>query len=179
MVKCEDMITSRVLIDNGSTLNVCSMSTIERLNVDTSLICATTMIIRAFDGILQEVQGEIKLVIGIGPMSFMVNFQVIKVDSPYNMLLGRPWLHTTGAITSTLHRRLKFPSEDLLITIMVEEPLTIFKETFVPYISANAFLEATFHSFELVSMISRASKLESTWPVATLMAAKEMLKFSY
>ena len=93
MVKCEDMITSRVLIDNGSTLNVCSMSTIERLNVDTSLICATTMIIRAFDGILQEVQGEIKLVIGIGTISFMVNFQVIKVDSPYNMLLGRPWLH--------------------------------------------------------------------------------------
>ena len=74
MVKCQDMIVSRVLIDNGSTLNVCSMSTIERLNVDTSLICATTMIIRAFDGILQEVQGEIKLVIGIGPMFFMVNF---------------------------------------------------------------------------------------------------------
>ena len=101
------------------------------------------------------------------------------MDSLYNMLLGRPWLHATSAVASTLHRRLKFPSEDLLITIMVEEPLTIFKETFVPYISANAFLEATFHSFELVSIISRASKLESTWPVATLMAAKEMLKFSY
>ena len=28
-------------------------------------------------------------------------------------------------------------------------------------------------------MISRASKLESTWPSATLMVAKEMLKFGY
>ena len=28
--------------------------------------------------------------IEIGPRSFMVNFQVIKVDSPYNMFLGRP-----------------------------------------------------------------------------------------
>ena len=36
---------------------------------------------------------------------------------------------------------------------MVEEPLTIFKEIPVLYI-ANAFLEATFHNFELVSMIS-------------------------
>ena len=92
MVKCEDMIVSKVLIDNGSALNVCPMSTIELLNVDTSLIHLTTMIIRAFDGTLREVQGEIELAIGIGPMLFMVNFQVIKVDSPYNTLLGRPWL---------------------------------------------------------------------------------------
>ena len=92
MVKCEDMIVSRVLIDNGLALNMCPMSTIELLNVDTSLIRPTTMIIRAFDGTFREVQVRIELAIGIGPRSFMVNVQVIKVDSPYNMLLGRPWL---------------------------------------------------------------------------------------
>ncbi|KAK9997986.1 hypothetical protein SO802_017589 [Lithocarpus litseifolius] len=149
MVKCEDMIVSRVLIDNGSTLNVCPMSTVERLNVNTSLICPTTMIVRAFDGNLREVKGEIELAIRIGPMFFMVNFQVIKVDSPYNTLLRRPWLHTAGAIASTLHQRLKFPSKDKMITIMDEKPLTIFKETSIPYIGANAFSKATFHNFEL------------------------------
>ncbi|XP_075633491.1 uncharacterized protein LOC142605950 [Castanea sativa] len=179
MVKCENMIVSRLLIDNGLAMNVCRMSTIECLNMDTSFIRPTTMIIKAFDGTLREVQGEIELAIGIGPRSFMVNFQVIKVDSPYNMLLGRPWLHTAGIVASTLHRRLKFPSEDQLITIMAEEPLTIFKETSIPYIGANAFPEATFHNFELVSMISRASELESAWPSATLMSAKKMLKFGY
>ena len=46
------------------------------------------MIIRAFDGILREVQCEIELAIRIGPRPFMVNFQVIKLDSPYNMLQG-------------------------------------------------------------------------------------------
>jgi len=66
-----------------------------------------------------------------------------------------------------------------MITIMAEEPLTFFKETSVPYIGANAFPEATFHSFELVSMISKASELESAWPSSSLMAAKEMLKFGY
>ena len=80
-------------------------------------------------------------------MFFTDKFHVIKVDSPYNMLLGRPWLHATGAITSIIHRRLKFPSEVLMVTIMAEEPLTFFKETFVPYIGANAFSKATFHSF--------------------------------
>ena len=124
-------------------------------------------------------QGEIELAIGIGPRSFIANFQVIKVDSAYNILLGRPWQHAIGAVASTLHRRLKFPSKDQLITIMAKEPLTIFKETSIPYIGANSFSKATFHSFELVSMISRASKLESAWPSATLMVANEMLKFSY
>ena len=126
IVKCEDIIIARVLIDNGSTLNVCSMSTLERLNVDTSLIRPTTMITRAFDGTLQNVYGDIKLAIGVGPMFFTVNFQVIKVDSHYNMLQGRPWLHIAGMVTSTFHLRLKFPSEDLMITIMVEEPLIFF-----------------------------------------------------
>ena len=147
--------------------------------MDTSLIHPTTMIIKAFDGTIQEVQCVIEQAIGVGPMSFRVNFQFIKVNSPYNMLLGRPWLQTTSAIASTLHWRFKFPFKDLMVTIMAEEPLAFFKETYVPYISANAFSEATFHSFELVSMISHASKLKSAWPSFTLMAAKEMLKFGY
>ena len=179
IVKCEDMIVARVLIDNGSALNVCPMSTLEGLNVDTSLIDLTTMIIRAFDGTLLKVQGKIELATGVGPMSFKVNFQVINMDSTYNMLLGRPWLHAVGVVASTFHQRLKIPSEDLMVTIMAEESLTFFKETSIPYVSANAIPEATFHSFELVSMISRASELESAWPSATLMAAKEMLKFGY
>ena len=137
------------------------------------------MIIRAFDGTLQEVQGEIQLMIRVNPKSFMVIFQVIKVDSLYNMLLWRPWLHAASVVASTLHRRLKFPSEGSLITIVAKEPLTFFKETYVPYIVANAFSNATFHSFKLVPMISRDSKLESAWPSATLMAAKEILKFCY
>ena len=68
------MIVARVLIDNRSALNVCPMSTLKRLNVDTSLTHPTTMISRAFDGTFREVQGEIELAIGIGSMFSMVNF---------------------------------------------------------------------------------------------------------
>ena len=120
VVKCEDMIFIKVLIDNGSSLNVYLMATHECLKVDMSLIRPTTTIIRAFDGIHREVQGKIELMIEIGLRFFMVNFQVIKVDSPYNMLLGNPWLRTTGVVMSLLHRRLKFISDNQLITIMVE-----------------------------------------------------------
>ena len=52
IVKCEDMVVPKVLIDNGLALNVCPMSTLDCLNVDASLIYPTTMTIRAFDGTL-------------------------------------------------------------------------------------------------------------------------------
>ena len=81
VVKCEDMIVARVLFDNGSTLNICPMATLERLNMDTSLIHPSTMIIRAFDNTSREVQGEIELMIETNPRSFVINFQVIKMDS--------------------------------------------------------------------------------------------------
>ena len=54
---------------------------------------------------------------------------------------------------------------------MVEEPMTIYQEISIPYIDANAFLEASFHNFELVSMIHIVSKPKSDWPVAILMTA--------
>jgi len=95
------MIVARVLIDNGSILNVYSIVTLKCLKVDMSLIKPSILIIKVFDGTRLKVQGEIMLMIEIGLRSFMVNFQVIKVDSPYNILLGRPWLHTASAVTST------------------------------------------------------------------------------
>ena len=44
IVKCEDMIVARVLIDNGPALNVFLMATLECLKVDMSLIHPSTMI---------------------------------------------------------------------------------------------------------------------------------------
>ena len=55
VVKCEDMIVVRVLIDNGSTLNVYPTATLEHLKVDMSLIKPSTMIIRAFNGMRYQV----------------------------------------------------------------------------------------------------------------------------
>ena len=88
------------------------MTTLERLKVDMSLIKPSTMIIRTFDSTRREVQGEIKLMIEIGLRSFMVNYQVIKVDSPYNLLLRRPSLHIAGVVLFTLYRRLRFISKN-------------------------------------------------------------------
>ena len=43
---------------------------------------------------------------------------------------------------------------------MAENPITIFQKTSIPYIDANAFLEASFHSIKLFSMIHNALEPE-------------------
>ena len=40
-----------------------------------------------------------------------VNFIVMDAFSPYTAIVARPWLHTLGAIFSTLRQKVKYPSE--------------------------------------------------------------------
>ena len=47
-----------------------------------------------------------------------VDFIVVDVFSPYTTILGRPWLHTLGAISSTLHQKVKYPSGGQVLKIL-------------------------------------------------------------
>ena len=41
----------------------------------------------------------------------------MRVQSSFNLHLGRPWIHEAGAIPSSLHQKLKFIHEGRIITI--------------------------------------------------------------
>ena len=41
-----------------------------------------------------------------------VDFIVVDAYSPYTAIVAKPWLHTLGAISSTLHLKVKYPSRD-------------------------------------------------------------------
>ena len=43
----------------------------------------------------------------------------------YSCLLGRPWIHEVGAVTSTLHQKLKFVREGKIVIINGEQALLI------------------------------------------------------
>ncbi|XP_028099678.1 uncharacterized protein LOC114299190 [Camellia sinensis] len=55
--------------------------------------------------------GAINLEVQAGPRNVSIEFRVIDYSSPYNAILGRPWLHAMRAIPSTLHQLLRFPTE--------------------------------------------------------------------
>ena len=47
-----------------------------------------------------------------------VNFIVVDVFSPCTAIMGRPWLHSLGAVSSTLHQKVKYPSGDQVLEIV-------------------------------------------------------------
>ena len=47
-----------------------------------------------------------------------VDFIVIDDFSSYTAIMGRPWLHSLGAVSSTLHQKMKYPSGGQVLEIM-------------------------------------------------------------
>ena len=77
----------------------------------------------SFDRKLVIPKGMIRLPIQIGPEIVEVNFIVVDTYSPYTAIDGRPWLHTLGAIASSLHQKVKFPSGDQVLEIQDCQPM--------------------------------------------------------
>ena len=148
--KAKNCTLPKVLIDNGSSLNVMPLSTLMRLPVDRSYMKHTKIVVRAFDGTRREVTKEIEIEVQIGPCTFNVEFQVMDISSSYNCLLGRPWIHITRAVPSTLHQKIKFIIEDQLISIAAEEDMIAATSSGAPYVEIDEkAMECSFKSLEL------------------------------
>ncbi|RDX98000.1 hypothetical protein CR513_19155, partial [Mucuna pruriens] len=63
-------ISVKLLIENGSSLNVLPKRMLDRLPYDKNKMRDSSMIVRAFDGSRREVFGEIKILVQIGPFEF-------------------------------------------------------------------------------------------------------------
>ena len=57
----------------------------------------------SFEGKMVVPKGHIRLPVQIGIDVVEVDFIVVDAFSPYTAIMGRPWLHTLGAVSSTLH----------------------------------------------------------------------------
>ena len=137
-VLCKSDSLSNVLIDTGSALNVMSKSTLTQLAYSGAQLRPSTVSVRAFDGTRRSVVGNIDLPISVGPHEFIVTFQVMDIQASYSCLLGRPWIHEAGAVTSTLHQKLKFVSRGKLITVNGESALLVSHLSAFSYIGGSS-----------------------------------------
>ncbi|KAL6319978.1 hypothetical protein AAG906_037055 [Vitis piasezkii] len=96
-VGCSEHRVLSILWENGSALNVCPLAIAVALG---------------FGPLDFESSSQT-----ISPVTFSALFQVLRIPTSFNLLLGRPWIHRARAIPSSLHQKVKFIHEGKVITI--------------------------------------------------------------
>jgi len=56
-------------------------------------------------------KGQILLLVNMEGKGVTMTFIVVASFSPYTAILGRPWIHAMGAVSSTPHVKVKFRTE--------------------------------------------------------------------
>ncbi|XP_070045966.1 uncharacterized protein [Nicotiana tomentosiformis] len=173
----------RVMLDGGSRVDICPLLMLQRMKIRTERIRPNNVCVRAFDGVKRDTIGEIDLILNIGPMDFEVTFQVLDMDTSYNFLLGRPWIHVAGAVPFTLHQMVKFEHENQEIVIHEEDEQSIYRDPSVPCLEAREGSEhIVYQAFEIVIVDQYKEVAPFPQPClsnASVMVATEMIKHGY
>jgi len=105
----------KVLVDQGSSVNILYWKTFQRMNLSEDLIVPYNEQIVGFSGERVDTRGYLDLRTRIDSrrddQEVRVRFLLVEANTSYNVLLGRPCLNAFGAIVSTLHLAMKFPSD--------------------------------------------------------------------
>ena len=66
----------------------------------------------SFDKKIVIPRGQIRLPVQASSEVVEVVFIMVEAYSPYTTIVARSWLHALGAVSSTLHLKVKYPSGD-------------------------------------------------------------------
>ena len=127
-VACSGRRVSSILLDNGSALNVCPLVNAIALGFSPSDFGSSTQTVRAYDRTQRTVMGSLTTHVMIDPVRYSILFQVLRIQSSFNLLLDRPWIHDAGAIPFSLHQKVKFIHEGRIITIQSDRDVITFSE---------------------------------------------------
>ncbi|XP_070010973.1 uncharacterized protein [Nicotiana sylvestris] len=122
------------LVNNGSSANICPLSTLNKLKVDDERIHKNSIYVQGFDGRGKDSVGDIVLELTIGIVEFTMEFQVLDVAVSYNLLLGRPLIHAAKAVLSTLYQMVKFEWDRQEIVVHGEDNLCVPNDVIVLFI---------------------------------------------
>ncbi|XP_030964576.1 uncharacterized protein LOC115985815 [Quercus lobata] len=108
----------RVMIDQGNGAEIMYPDLYKRLNLKPKNLTAYSSPLVSFEAKMVIPKGQIRLPMQTGSDVVEVDFIVIDAFSPYTTIMGRPWLHTLGAVSSTLHQKVKYPSGGQVLEIV-------------------------------------------------------------
>ena len=101
----------RVLVDQGSAVEIMYPNLYKGLNLKSKDLTTYNSPLVSFKRKTVIPKGQIRLPIQTDSEVVEVDFNVVDAYSPYTVIMARPWLHALGAVSSTLHQKVKYPSE--------------------------------------------------------------------
>ncbi|XP_020188838.1 uncharacterized protein [Aegilops tauschii subsp. strangulata] len=116
---------SRVMIDGGSNINILYRDTMEKLGIKKKQLQPSWTV---FHGIVPGLScspiGKIKIDVLFGDKTHFrrepIWFEVVDLDNPYHVLLGRPALAKFMAVPHYAYLKMKIPGPKGIITIVGE-----------------------------------------------------------
>ncbi|XP_056864080.1 uncharacterized protein LOC130511214 [Raphanus sativus] len=103
-------LVKRILVDNESSSNIIFHSAFADLGLEPTTLTRKATPLVGFSGEVKQTLGEVLLPVYAEGVNQATMFLVVDCPSSYNVILGRPWIHDMGAVPSTLHQLVKFPT---------------------------------------------------------------------
>nr|CAN71503.1 hypothetical protein VITISV_021014 [Vitis vinifera] len=103
-----DFDVRRILVDPGSSADLVQASVVGHIGHSLASLENPRRILSGFNGSSTTSLGDIILPVQAGPVTLNVQFSVVQELSPFNIILGRTWLHYMKAIPSTYHQMVSF-----------------------------------------------------------------------
>ena len=122
-LRIEGYDVKRVLVDQGSGVEIMYPDLYKGLNLTYEDLTAYNSPFVSFEGKVVIPIGQIRLPVQAGSKVVEVDFIVVNVFSPYMAIVARPWLHALGAVSSTLHQKVKYPSEDQIEELVGDQSM--------------------------------------------------------
>ncbi|XP_038693764.1 uncharacterized protein LOC119991491 [Tripterygium wilfordii] len=112
----------RVLIDQGSAVNIMYYPMFEKLGLSQADLVPETACLVGFNGSQVYPLGRIRTRVRLGPKTLDTEFLVVQGRTANNAILGRPWLHAMEAVPSTYHQTLRFPYNGNMYNVKGDRP---------------------------------------------------------
>ncbi|XP_017415437.2 uncharacterized protein LOC108326436 [Vigna angularis] len=144
-VKIARYDVSKVLVDQGSSVNILYWSTFKKMDLSEDLIAPSNKQIVGFSGERVDTRGYLDLRTRLGTCrdapELRVRFLLVEANTSYNALIGRSCLNAFGAIVSTPHLAMKFPTERGTICTVRADQRTA-RQCYVAGLKVTPFLPA-------------------------------------
>ena len=92
-----------VMVDQGSVVEIMYPDLYKGLSLRVEDLTPYSSLLVSFEGKVIIPKGQIRLPVQTGSVTVEVDFIIVDAYSPYTTIVARPWLHTLGEVSSTLH----------------------------------------------------------------------------